>query len=125
MYYIYFQETPKVKLNYPSNLACPIFGLDNISDLQRNYYLQNDPNVYTFIGFSKLDYLQDVISDCSSKINPLVSNALNGCIYNYQNKQTINLLKGKKDKKEIIMTNEIDKNQLNKRKQKVNTSCIC
>lgn len=38
LFNLYFQEYEKSKINYPSNDALSLFGIKNISDLQRNCF---------------------------------------------------------------------------------------
>lgn len=81
LFYIYFQEYKKTKLNYSSNKVHSLFGVQNIVDIQRNYSLPNSKNEYTFIGFQSREDLIKAINDSKSGRNALKANALNGIIH--------------------------------------------
>lgn len=52
LYYIQFQESEKSKTPYHSTQIRTLFSIKNIKDVQRNFYLPNDPVEYSFMGFS-------------------------------------------------------------------------
>lgn len=79
-YYIYFQEYKKSKSSNPSNDLKPLFGIQNISDIQRNYYFPNEEKEYTFLGFTSKKNLKKAISNFNLK-----KNALNGTIIEFKN----------------------------------------
>ena len=80
-FYIYFEEFPERKLNYSTNKLRPLFGLRNISDLQRNFIY--DDQELTFIGFKSKEALQKAIDVSFTRKNELITNAVGGNIYSY------------------------------------------
>ena len=81
LYYLYFEENPKGKPHYPTNVVHNAFGLRNIQDLQRNYYLPNDQTQiknYTFIGLKTKAEIKSALSTTS-----LISSGISGTFHEY------------------------------------------
>lgn len=108
LYYLYFEENPKGKPLYPTNVVHSAFGLRNIQDLQRNSYLPNDQTQirnYTFIGFKTKTEIKSALSTKS-----LISGGISGTFHEYfPNSESTNAIQNtKQDFNEIFSTTEVN-----------------
>ncbi|OHT03888.1 hypothetical protein TRFO_28791 [Tritrichomonas foetus] len=104
LFYIYFEENDKSRPPSPTNTVRNLFGLKNISDLQRNYKLPNDNRLFTFVGFKTQEDF-----NIASNSGPVRSNA----------KGSINHIFPISTEKEIVPKNITDITNVNNKHPKM------